>query len=85
MIHSMSGGLIRDFGSFVFVKVQADGEASPRWYISDIELEEGDRVCVPLGRTGATVCATVLRIEQNVSGQVTPVPLKSAKKIIRKL
>lgn len=85
MIHSMSGGIILDYGSFVFVKAQADGESAPRWYISDIELEEGDRVRVPTGKVGVQACATVLRVERNVSGQVTPVPLKSAKRVICKL
>lgn len=85
MIHSMSGGVIRDQGSYIFVKVALDGDPAPRWYIAEFDVEEGDRVSVPIGRAQTPAPATVLRVESNVSGQVTPVPLRSAKKIIAKL
>lgn len=84
MIHSMSGGIIRDYGSYMFVKVKIDVADSAYWYISDIDLEIGDRVRVPFGKNGVEKSATVVKIE-NVSGQVTPIPLKSARKVICKL
>ncbi len=84
MIHSMSGGIIKDVGSYTFVRVLVDGEEFPRWYITDIfDIEENDRVEVPYGSSAAV--GSVVRVEYNVSGQVTPVPIKSAKKIIRKV
>lgn len=85
MIHSMSGGVIRDQGSFDFVKVAIDGDPVPHWYISDFDVEEGDRVSAPVGKAQTPAPATVLRVERNVSGQVTPVPLRSAKRLIAKL
>ena len=84
MIHSMSGGVIRDAGSYTFVKILFDGEETPRWYISEFDLEEGDRVTAP-DINNRTAPATVVRVERNVSGQVTPVPVRRAKKIISKI
>ena len=87
MIHSMSGGIIKDYGSYTFVKVvfDADPEKTPFWYISDFAVEEGDRVSAPRGKIDMPSTATVLRVEKNVNGQVTPIPLRSAKKLIAKL
>ena len=84
MIHSLSGGVIRDYGSFVFVKVVfEENPERPYWYISEFEVEEGDTVTAPLG--GEVKRAKVVRVEDNVSGQVTPIPLRSAKKLIAKI
>lgn len=83
MIHSMSGGVMSDLGAFTFVKVIIDGCAAPYWYICDLDIEEGDAVIVPLG--GAEKRATVLRVERNVSSQVAPVPVKRAKRVLKKL
>ena len=80
MIHSMSGGVIKDPGSYTFVRVLVDGDDFARWYVTDLDIEEGDRVRVPAKQS--TAVGTVMRVERDVSGQVTPVPLKSAKKII---
>ncbi len=85
MIHSMSGGVIKDVGSYTFVKVVFDGDETPHWYISDFAVAEGDRVSAPRGRADMPAAATVVKVENNVSGQVTPVPLRSAKKLISPL
>lgn len=82
MIHSMSGGVIKDAGSYTFVKVRFDGEDAAFWYIADMPIAEGDRVKAPRGSLGAPFTGTVTRVEFGVSGQVTPVPLRSAKRII---
>ena len=84
MIHSMSGGVIKDTGSYTFVKILFDGEETPRWYISEFDLDEGDRVTAP-DFNNRVAPATVVRVERNVSGQVTPVPVRRAKKIISKI
>lgn len=82
MIHSLSGGVIKDYGSYTFVKVIFDGEERPYWYISDFHVEEGYKVTAPFGRADMPREATVIKVESNVSGQVTPIPLKTAKKLL---
>ncbi len=85
MIHSMSGGIISDPGKYTFVKVKLDGEDTPYWYICDFDVEEGDRVKAPRGAAAIPTPATVIRVERNVSGQVTPIPVKRAKKLCGKI
>lgn len=85
MIHSMSGGKLSEYDSYTFVKLQFDGEQRPYWYICDIEVEEGDRVAAPFGVGGLSKPATVVHIERNVSGQVAPVPIKRAKRVLQKI
>ncbi|MCH5156027.1 MAG: hypothetical protein J1F69_05405 [Clostridiales bacterium] len=84
MIHSMSGGILSEYGTYTFVKVKFDGDERPYWYVCDFDVREGDRVQAPFG-AGGTKEACVLRVEQNVSGQVAPIPIKRAKKLLRKL
>lgn len=84
MIHSMSGGVLSEYGTYTFVKVKLDGDERPYWYVSDFDVAEGDRVLAPFG-VGGQKAATVLRVEQNVSGQVSPIPIKRAKKLLSKL
>ena len=82
MIHSLSGGVIKDYGAYTFVKVVFEGEERPYWYISDFAVEEGDKVNAPFGKADMPREATVVKVEKNVSGQVTPIPLKTAKKLL---
>lgn len=82
MIHSMSGGVLSEYDSYTFVKITFEDGGRPYWYVSDFEVSEGDAVTAPFG--GAVKRATVIAVEQNVSGQVTPVPLRSVKKLISK-
>lgn len=79
----MSGGVLSEYGTYIFVKVRFDGGDAPYWYISDFDVAEGDRVLAPLGGMGKP--AVVERVEKNVSGQVAPIPVKRAKKLISKL
>lgn len=85
MIHSMSGGVLSEFGSYTFVKVRFEENGAPYWYVSDFDVDAGDTVLAPFGATGAGREASVISVERNVSGQVAPVPLKRVKKLIRKL
>lgn len=85
MIHSMSGGVLSDYGSYTFVKLKFDGDERPYWYICEFEVQEGDRVSAPFGVSGLGKPATVLQVERGVSGQVAPVPVKRAKRVLQKL
>lgn len=84
MIHSMSGGVIKDAGAYTFVKVRFD-DGGIAWYITDFDVAEGDRVKAPRGMQNVGTPAAVVKVEYNVNGQVTPVPLKRVKKLICKL
>lgn len=89
MIHSLAGGKIRDLAMADFAKVEIlDGTLTGaiRWYIFDIlDLKISDLVLVPVGLKNETCTAKVLKIERNLSAQVSPIPIKSAKSIIRKI
>ncbi len=80
MIHSTSGGIIREKIFFDFAKVQFEtGESY--FYINKIPLlKEGDFVLVPFGN--GEVKGKVLRIDRKVSQDVAPVSIKRAKEII---
>ena len=84
MIHSMSGGILSDVGSYTFVKVVFDGDQTPYWYVADFDVEVGDRVVAPRGRADIPTECTVVKVEHNVNGQVTPVPLNRVKKLFYK-
>lgn len=84
MIHSMSGGVLSEFDNYTFVKVVFDG-STPYWFVTDFEVSEGDRVLAPFGAGGIGKAATVVKVENNVSGQVSPVPIKRVKKLIKKI
>ena len=84
MIHSLSGGVMSEVQHCDFAKVEIDGEGV-FWYKSKVDgLKEGDRVVVPFGRCGESVTGKVLRIDKNVSSQVSPIPFKHAKYVIEK-
>lgn len=85
MIHSMSGGVLSEFDNYTFVKVVFDDSPTPYWYVTDLELSAGNRVLAPFGAGGVGKAATVVKVEDNVSGQVAPVPVKRVKRIIKKL
>ena len=85
MIHSLSGGIVSEDIRADFVKVEIEGEGS-FWYVSKIaDLKEGDFVVVPFGRNAKEVKAKGLRIDKNVSYQISPIPFKHAKTILRKI
>lgn len=81
----MSGGVLSEYGSYTFAKVKFDGAETPYWYVSDFDVQEGDRVSAPFGAGNLSKPATVVKVETNVSGQVAPVPIKRVKKLICKL
>lgn len=83
MIHSLSGGVIREKKYFDFAKVRFDnGEIY--WYVSTFDdLKAGDRVLVPVGRDDKEMEAFVIRVDRHVSEQVSPIPAKRAKRIIK--
>ena len=85
MIHSMSGGVLSEYGSYTFVKLKFDGDDRPYWYVCEFEVEEGDRVSAPFGVAGLSKPATVIKVERGVSGQVAPIPIKRAKCVSQKL
>ncbi len=83
MIHYMGGGVIKDPGSYTFVKVRF-GDGTSAWYIAEFAVDEGDKVIAPRGRADMPETGTAEKVERGVSGQITPVPLRSAKKLLGK-
>ncbi len=84
MIHSMGGGVIREYGNLIYVFIQIeDGldKGVKRWYISPFsKIKQGDRVEVP---SGSRLCTgTVLRVE-NVTAQTAPFPVNRTREIER--
>ena len=70
MIHSLSGGVIRDNFKYTFVKVEIDG--TPYWYLSPTSaIEAGARVSVPFGKGDLPREGVVLKTD----AQCAPVPM----------
>lgn len=83
MIHSLSGGTIKDIGFYNFAKVALEsGEVM--FFIYNIPLEVGDKVVVPVGKTNKPTTATVLSLKPNISSRLAPFPVKHMKEIIKK-
>lgn len=81
MIHSLSGGVIKDGGLHTFVKVRIDGEPNARWYLSDdMPVLVGMRVVVPSG--GKNVEGVAERVDRGLTVQATPVPFGKAERVI---
>jgi len=89
MIHSLAGGQMAelDYQDYVKVEILEGVDVGKKfWYKrGDIDLQLGDIVIVPLGYKNEKVNAKVIKIEENLSNQVAPVPSKRAKYIINKL
>lgn len=81
----MSGGVLSEYGTYTFAKVVFDDDPAPYWYVAEFEVKDGDRVLAPKGVSGLGKPASVVKVEENVSGQVAPVPIKRVKKLISKL
>ena len=82
MIHSLAGGSIRNIKINNFAKVELiEGlnKGGIFWYITKIDLAEGDIVLVPFGKFDALTKAEVLRVDKGVSSQCSPVPVSRAK------
>ena len=84
MIHSMGGGVIREYENLIYVFVQIEDGADKdvkRWYISPfVMIKTGDRVEVESGIK--TAAGKVLRVE-NVTAQTAPFPVKRTSEILR--
>lgn len=84
MIHSMGGGVIREYENLIYCFVQIDSGAEKgvkRWYISPyIFISVGDRVEVPSLKGIAE--GSVLRVE-NVTKQTAPFPVNRTAEIER--
>ena len=89
MIHSLAGGDVRDIRYCDFAKVQIlEGVHTGDifWYITEVKgLKAQDKVIVPLGASNIETLAVVLRVDKNVSAYSSPVPVKRAKKVIKKV
>ena len=78
MIHSLSGGVIAENGTYTFAKVEIDG--APYWFLSPFPVREGDRVLAPFGRGDLPREGIVRRVE-TASAQCAPVPMNRAKEL----
>ena len=87
MIHSLSGGIMKDKKVFDYVKVelQDDYYSGTFWYISNIKgLKEGDLVLVPFKNGDLSLKAKVLRVDKNVKEENFPNKTKKMGQIISK-
>ena len=87
MIHSLSGGIIKDeyYKDYALVEIlDGDFKGKKFWYISEISvLLVGDIVKVSV--YNKIVTAKVIRIDKDISNKCSPIPPKHAKTIICKL
>ena len=81
MIHSLSGGVIKENGNHTFIKVESLGY--PLWLICDgFEVEVGD-VAVYEDRKGDIARGKVVRVDKNVSSQCSPFPMSKMKSVLK--
>ena len=89
MIHSLSGGDLQKVSYSDYAKVElTQGNLAGKifWYKTRINgLQVGDDVIVPFGPDEMRVAGRVVKIDKNVSSQVSPIPAKKAREIIRKI
>lgn len=78
MIHSLSGGVIAENGTFTFAKVEIDG--APYWYLCPFKVKAGDRALVPFGKRETLREGVVLKTEV-CSCQCAPVPMNRIKNV----
>lgn len=86
MIHSMAGGDIKNlkYADFIKVEITEGINAGSRFFYIALGGEQvGDTVLVPVGVSNTLTKAKVLRIDKNVNSQVSPVPIKRAKKVAK--
>ena len=85
MIHSLSGGIMKDKKVLDFAKVEIldDYYSGTFWFISNIKgLKENDIVLVPFKNGDITLKAKVLRVDKNVREDAAPISTKRAQTII---
>lgn len=78
MIHSMSGGVIKEKGLYTFLKVEVDG--APYWYLSPKRAEAGQRVLVPFGKGDLPREGVVLKAEE-AEACCAPYPMNRIREI----
>ena len=86
MIHSLAGGRLgkEQYLDFALVElVEGEYAGAKAWYISKIGLKQGDCVIVPYKTSNFK--AKIIRIDKNVSSYASPIPVKMAKQIIKKV
>ena len=82
MIHSCAGGVVHEKKLYDFAKVKIECTGQIRWYISNNPLlRVGDKVVVPFGKEREK--AVVLKLDKNVSEQVSPMPIRQMKEILQ--
>ena len=89
MIHSEAGGEIRgeDYYDFAKVKILEGAESGKElWFLTTIfGLKVGDKVLVPVGMIKMGTLGEVVRVDTNVSNFCSPVGIKRAKYVLRKV
>lgn len=81
MIHSLSGGVIRDNFKRTFVKVEIDG--APYWYLSPTaNIAAGAKVSVPFGKSGLPREGVVVKVEE-ADAQCAPIPMNRARELYK--
>lgn len=86
MIHSLAGGELGTTRYADFAKVEILSKpfvGDIYWYIACGQECVGDIVIVPLGKNNTYVQGKVIRIDKNISSQVSPVPFSRAKKVLK--
>ena len=86
MIHSMAGGVLGNetYNDFAMVEIIEGAEIGKKyWYISIAGIADNDLVIVSLRNEDTK--ARVIRVDKNISSYASPVPIKVAKKIKRKV
>ena len=74
MIHSLSGGVIKSSKNYNFIKVE-DGLGGFIWLACDgFSAMVGD-IAVYENKKGLICRGKVMRVDENVSGQTSPVPM----------
>ena len=87
MIHSLAGGNIgkEDYFNFALVEILDESyQGDKAWYISKILGLKAEDIVLVL-YNNVQVKAKVIRIDRNVSSFSSPVPVKRAKEVIKKL
>jgi len=83
MIHSLAGGVIKDNTPQDIAKVRMEN-GDIRWYLCDgLDAKGGDKVLVPSSASVHGEVGEVMRVDKNVSPQVSPIPIKRMKAIIK--
>ena len=83
MIHSLSGGSIKDVGNHTFVKIEREDQTDPLWLICDgFKVDVGSTVVFE-DKRGWLKRAKVIQVDRNVSGQTPPIPLNRIGKALK--